>query len=166
MNYPHFPTPARLTVIYDEKCELCRRCRHWLASQPTYIDMQFYACGDSRVSELYGDYPWYRIELMVVSDGGQAWIGPEAFLMCLWATRRWRAMSFRLRGNAFAPLVERFFHALSDNRATISGMLRSHDCEGSSCSTNAQNPLAPSPPRMPPPPNAPWPTEQVGGLGG
>ena len=166
MNYPHFPTPARLTVIYDEKCELCRRCRHWLASQPTYIDMQFYACGDSRVSELYGDYPWYRIELMVVSDGGQAWIGPEAFLMCLWATRRWRAMSFRLRGNAFAPLVERFFHALSDNRATISGMLRSHDCEGGSCSTNAQNPPAPPPPRMPPPPNAPWPTEQVGGLGG
>ncbi len=166
MNHPHFPTPARLTVIYDEKCELCRRCRHWLASQATYIDMQFYACGDPRVSELYGDYPWYRIELMVVSDGGQAWIGPEAFLMCLWATRRWRAMSFRLRGTALAPLVERFFHALSDNRATISGMLRSHDCEGGSCSTAGPHGATVSIP-MPPAPRTEWrPEQELGRTGG
>jgi len=73
---------------------------------------------------------------MVVTDAGQAWIGPEAFLMALWATRRWRAMSFRLKGTAFSPLVERFFHALSDNRGTISGMLSSHNCEDGSCSVD------------------------------
>lgn len=137
MATPHFPTPARLTVIYDEHCELCRRCRHWLATQPTHIELRFLACGDPRVLELYGDLPWYRIELMVVTDGGQAWIGPEAFLMCLWATRRWRNTSFRLRGTAFAPLAERFFHALSDNRATISAMLDPHSCEGGSCTSVA-----------------------------
>lgn len=137
MATPHFPTPARLTVIYDEHCELCRRCRHWLATQPTHIELRFLACGDPRVTELYGDLPWYRIELMVVTDGGQAWIGPEAFLMCLWATRRWRSMSFRLRGTTFAPLAERFFHALSDNRATISGMLNPHTCDSETCRSTA-----------------------------
>lgn len=139
MGHPHFPTPARLTVIYDEQCELCRRCRHWLATQPTHIELVFLACGDPRVVELYGDLPWYRIELMVVTDAGQAWIGPEAFLMALWATRRWRNWSFRLRGTAFSPLAERFFHALSDNRATISGMLDPHTCDSETC-------------RVPPPP--------------
>ncbi len=137
MSTPHFPTPARLTVIYDESCELCRRCRHWLATQPTYIDLQFLACGDPRITELYGDLPFFRVELMVVTDAGQAWIGPEAFLMCLWATRRWRAMSFRLKGTAFSPLVERFFHALSDNRGAISGMLSPHTCDGVSCAPEA-----------------------------
>ena len=133
MSTPHFPTPARLTVIYDEQCELCRRCRHWLATQPTHIELRFLACGDPRVTEIYEDFPFFRVELMVVTDAGQAWIGPEAFLMCLWATRRWRSTSFRLKGTAFSPLVERFFHALSDNRGTISGMLSTHTCDGESC---------------------------------
>ena len=163
MSGPTFPTPARLTVIYDEQCELCRRCRHWLATQSTYIDLQFLACGDPRVRELYGDYPWYRIELMVVTDGGQAWIGPEAFLMCLWATRRWRRMSFRLRGNAFGPLVERFFHSLSDNRKTISSMLSPHTCEGGSCSSMAPTPTMPIPLTPAPASRPQWPTEHIGG---
>jgi len=138
MTTPHFPTPARLTVIYDEKCELCRRCRHWLATQPSHIDLRFLACSDPQVLELYGDLPWFRIELMVVTDAGQAWVGTEAFLMCLWATRRWRNTSFRLRGTAFAPLAERFFHAISDNRATISAMLDPHLCSDGSCPTPDQ----------------------------
>ena len=132
---PSFPTPARLTVIYDERCELCRRCRHWLALQPAHVDLRFLACGDPRVEELYGDLPWFRSDLMVVSDIGQAWVGPEAFLMCLWATRRWRAWSFRLRGSAFAPFSERFFHALSDKRASISALLDPHTCESGTCAT-------------------------------
>jgi len=130
---PHFPPPARLTVIYDETCELCRRCHHWLALQPTHVELRFLRCGDPEIEERYGTFPWYRQELVVVTDIGQAWIGPGAFLMCLWATRRWRAMSFRLHGTAFAPLAERFFHALSDNRATISGMLNPHVCGDDSC---------------------------------
>jgi len=120
-------------VIYDETCELCRRCHHWLATQPTFIELRFVACGDPQAKALYGDYPWYQIDLMVVSDDGQAWIGPDAFLMCLWATRRWRATSFRFRGKALRPMVERFFHSLSDNRATISGMLSPTHCDGDTC---------------------------------
>jgi hypothetical protein len=57
--------------------------------------------------------------------------------MCLWATRRWRNTSFRLWGTALEPLAEGFFHAISDNRATISGMLDPHLCSDGSCSTSA-----------------------------
>ncbi len=129
--------PTRLTVIYDDTCELCRRCRHWLALQPSYVDLRFLASSDPAVVARYGHLPWYKVELMVVSDAGHGWIGPEAFLMCLWATRRWRATSFRLRGTAFAPMAERFFHALSANRPLISGMLRPHTCDGDGCELSA-----------------------------
>ena len=111
-----------------------------MATEPTHIELRFLACGDPRVTELYEDLPYFRTELMVLTDIGQAWIGPEAFLMCLWATRRWRATSFRLTGTAFAPLAERFFHALSANRSTVSGMLRSHTCDGETCGTAVMSP--------------------------
>ncbi|MGI9607565.1 MAG: DCC1-like thiol-disulfide oxidoreductase family protein [Acidimicrobiales bacterium] len=125
--------PTRLTVVYDDTCELCRRCRQWLATQPTLVDLGFLASSDPSARLRYGHLPWYKVELMVVADSGHAWIGPEAFLMCLWATRRWRATSFRLNGTAFAPVAERFFHALSSNRSVVSGMLDPHRCNDDTC---------------------------------
>lgn len=129
--------PARLTVIYDDQCELCRRCRHWLATQPTFVELRFLAASEPEVAERYGDLPWYRVELMVVTDTGVAWVGPEAFIMCLWATRRWRATSHRLNGTALRPLAERFFHTLSARRSLVSGMLTPHRCESDTCSTGS-----------------------------
>ncbi len=127
--------PDRLTVVYDDTCELCRRCRHWLARQPCHVTIDFLAASTPEAYERYGATPWYRTELLVLDDAGRGWVGADAFLMCLWATRRWRPMSFRLRGGAFAPLAERFFHAVSANRSVVSGMLSSHRCEDGTCST-------------------------------
>jgi predicted DCC family thiol-disulfide oxidoreductase YuxK len=101
--------------------------------QPCHVELRFLATSDPVVRELYGDQPWYKVELMILDDLGRGWVGPEAFLMCLWATKRWRSMSFRLTGTAFAPLAERFFHALSANRSLVSGMLSAHHCDGDTC---------------------------------
>ena len=131
----HSWPPRRLTVIYDDNCELCRRCRHWLATQPTLVDLRFLAASDAEVVDRYGHLPWYRIELMIVSDTGVAWVGPEAFVMALWATRKWRATSYRISARAFRPIAERFFHTLSSNRSVVSGMLSPHRCESDTCST-------------------------------
>ena len=125
--------PSRLTVIYDDTCELCRRCRHWLLQQSTFVERRFFATSDPQIRALYGNYPWYQVELLVLDDQGRGWLGPDAFLMCLWATTRWRPMSFRLTGTALAPLAERFFHALSANRSLVSGMLRPQHCDGDAC---------------------------------
>jgi len=93
------------------------------------------AASDAEVEERYGHLPWYRIELMVVTDTGVAWVGPEAFVMCLWATRKWRSTSYRISGRAFRPLAEKFFHTLSANRSVVSGMLTPHRCESDTCNT-------------------------------
>jgi predicted DCC family thiol-disulfide oxidoreductase YuxK len=129
------PTPAtrraprRLTVVYDETCALCRRCREWLATEPVLVDVEFVAAGSEVAEERYGALPWLGAELVVVAEDGRAWVGPAAFLVCLWATQRWRSWSFRLSGGLFAPMAERFFHFVSGNRRRIGGMLASPECE-------------------------------------
>jgi len=122
--------PARLTVLYDERCALCRRCRDWLISQPTHLPIGFIAAGSPAASSRYGDLPWLGADLVVVSDRGEAWIGPAAFLMCLWATVAYRPWSYRLSGRALAPLAERFFHLVSAHRLRIGGTLERRACGG------------------------------------
>jgi predicted DCC family thiol-disulfide oxidoreductase YuxK len=105
-----------LTVVYDEKCALCRRARDWLITQPCYLPVELIAAGSSEANTRLGSVPWLGSELIVANDEGQVWIGPAAFITCLWATTRYRAWSYRLSGPALARLAERFFHLVSKQR--------------------------------------------------
>jgi hypothetical protein len=80
------------------------------------------ACTSDRARTLYGDIPWLGTELIVVGDKGELWIGPAAFIVCLWALVEWRSWSYRLAGEATAPLAERFFYVLSAKRRTLSSL--------------------------------------------
>src|SRR5689334_14616157 len=102
----------RLTVLYDEKCALCVRCRAWMEQQPAYVTLEFLPSGSVEARARYGKVPWLGAELVVVSDVGEVWVGPAAFLTALWALKEWREWSYRLSGDALAPLAERFFLAL------------------------------------------------------
>ena len=130
-------------MIYDDHCELCVRCSTWLSHQLTQVEMRFLPSSDPQVYDLYGDLPWYRIELMVVTDTGVAWVGSSAFIMCLWATVRYNRTSYRLSGPSLAPVAERFFHTVSSNRSVVSGMLKPTRCTAGSCSHQPAEPLPP-----------------------
>jgi len=109
------------------------RCRHWLEQQSTYVPLHFIASDSSEAIERYGEHlPWLGYELVVVSERGEAWIGPAAFLVCLWATREYREWSYRLAGPAFAPLAKRFFKFLSSHRRGIARLFE-HECTDGSC---------------------------------
>lgn len=117
-------TPGALLVLYDEECELCRRCRHWLEHERSYVPIRFLGAASREATERFGDaVPWLGAELVVVSDRGDTWVGPAAFLVCLWATVRYRDWSYRLSGPAFAPMAESFFHAVSSRRRSIAKLL-------------------------------------------
>ncbi|QXC63014.1 DUF393 domain-containing protein [Aquihabitans sp. G128] len=117
------PGPASLTVFYDRGCALCRRSRAWLEAQPTWLPLTFVAADADEARALLPDLPWLGTELVVVGDDGSSWIGPAAFVTCLWATVRYRAWSRRLASPALAPLAERFFVAVSANRSTLAAAL-------------------------------------------
>ncbi len=122
-----------ITVIYDEQCVLCRRCRHWLELQRTHLPIEFLAAGSPAARNVYGDLPWLGEDLVVVSDSGDAWVGPAAFLMCLWATVEYRPWSYRLSGKTLSPLAERFFHLVSKQRGFIGRNINDVDCDDGSC---------------------------------
>ena len=125
--------PSGLTVFYDPGCALCRRCRAWLEVQPTWVPLRFRPADAAEAHRLLPQVPWLGTELVVIADDGAAWIGPAAFLTCLWATRRYRGWSRRLSGPAFAPMAERFFEAVSSNRGTIGAFVARGECDDGTC---------------------------------
>lgn len=127
-------SPTRLVVLYDAGCPLCVRCRHWLERQPAYVELIFWAAGSRAAQERFGPHlPWIGVELVVVSERGEAWVGAAAFLMCLWATREYREWSHLLSGPALAPLAERFFHVVSSRRRSIGRVLGPAPCPSGRC---------------------------------
>jgi len=123
----------RLTILYDATCALCVRCRDFLAQSHAYLPLELLASQAPAARERYGEVPWLGEELVVASDDGDVWIGPAAFLVCLWALRDYREWSFRLSGDVFAPLAERFFVALSSNRRSIARFFGPVRCEDGAC---------------------------------
>lgn len=113
----------KLTVLYDEQCGLCRRARDWLLSQPMRVEMELLAAGSPVARARYGAIPWIGQDLVVVADDGRVWRDAPAFLVCLWATRRYQGYSRTLSGKAFKPLATAFFKSISKRRHEIGSML-------------------------------------------
>jgi predicted DCC family thiol-disulfide oxidoreductase YuxK len=130
------PEGAKLTVLYDETCSFCRRCRDWLLGQPCFIEVELLAAGSPPARERYGTLPWLGRELVAVDQAGRAWVGPAAFLTCLWATVRYRPWAYRLSQPGMAPLAERFFRFVSRRRDRWSSWLGRDDPECSWCEQN------------------------------
>ncbi len=125
--------PRALTILYDSTCALCVRCRDWLVQQDAFIPLHFMPCGSREARETFGSVPWLGAELVVVSDRGDVWAGPAAFITALWALREWREWSYRISGPELAPLAERFFHAISSNRKSIAAWIAPDPCENGTC---------------------------------
>ena len=124
----------RLTVLYDGTCALCLRCRDFLAQSRSLVPLELLSCQSPEARERYGAVPWLGEELVVVSDEGDVWVGPAAFLVAMWALADYREWSYRLSGPELAPLAERFFVAISSQRRRIAALFRKPRCdEGGVC---------------------------------
>lgn len=112
-----------LTVAYDPNCGLCTRIGTWLAAQPKWIPLRIVP---SRL--LASLYPalaarGLQQELTVVSDAGGVYFGDHAWLMCLYALKRYRSLARRLSRPALLPFSRQAFKFLSANRHRISTWL-------------------------------------------
>lgn len=143
------PRPVTgLTVFYDRRCELCRRSRAWLETEPQRVPLRFLATDGPEARQLAPELPWLGAELVVVADDGAVWIGPAAFLVCLWATERHHRWAHRLSSPTLAPLAERFLTSVSANRRRISAGLHRQTCRDGSCSTGGHVGSQPSSPGL------------------
>jgi len=128
------PLPiSKLTVLYDERCAVCLRARDWLLTQPCFVEVELLPAGSAAARARFGAVPWLGSELVVGDDRGYVWVGPAAFLTCLWATVRYRPWSYRLAGPSLAHLAERFFLLVSERRDRWSAWLGREDSDCSWC---------------------------------
>jgi predicted DCC family thiol-disulfide oxidoreductase YuxK len=111
-----------LTVVYDADCGLCTRVAVWLWAQPKWIGMHLVP--STSLPRLYPALAARHEELIVVSDEGGVYFGSRAWIMCLYALRRYRGWALRLSSPALLPLAREAFALLSSNRYFISYFLR------------------------------------------
>lgn len=133
----NIPSPRRLTVVTDERCELCRRCRGWLSHQRLLVEVEFLPVGSTEALRRYGSIGSRRDVLIVADEHGRIWAGPDAFVMCLWATashRNWSHLAARPGWRTLARLV---FSTVSSNRHRIADLL-SGQCDDAHCDTHGQ----------------------------
>src|SRR5262245_37284628 len=124
---------SRLTVLHDERCALCIRCRDWMLAQDAFVPIEFVGAHSLHAKQRFGAIPWLGDELVVVGDGGQVWAGPAAFLICLWALVDYREWSYRLAGDTFSGVAVRFFATLSKKRKWIAAWLKHPGCTDAGC---------------------------------
>lgn len=99
--------PISLTVLYDERCPLCRRLKAWLGDQVTLAPITFLAAGSevarSRFPALDHERTT-RILTVVTSDGG-VYEGERAWLVCGWSLPSWQPLAETFGGGLRLKLV-------------------------------------------------------------
>jgi predicted DCC family thiol-disulfide oxidoreductase YuxK len=117
--------PARvgaIAVFYDQDCSLCRACRGWLQAQDKYFPVEFMPYQSRRARELCPQLEGLNPdrEIVVMADNGQIYQGGSAWIMCLYALRRYRELSFKLAHPMLLPLAKKMCHVVSGHRMRLS----------------------------------------------
>lgn len=115
-----------LTIFYDPRCGLCAQFRGWLEAQPKRVAVEFIGFESAEAEMRFPGLLSLGAErdVVVLADDGRWWQGSAAWLTCLWTTISYYEWSFRLAAPAFQPLVKKAVHLLSENRLTLSRLLR------------------------------------------
>jgi predicted DCC family thiol-disulfide oxidoreductase YuxK len=128
----------RLTVLYDERCTRCRRYAAWLTKQRFRVQVELLPAGSPAARVRYPHVEqWLGRELVVVDNNARAWIGPPAFVMCLWAMDRGRMAAFIASHPISGKPATAFFRHLSKSpgkHAAGNDADWLDTCEGGGCS--------------------------------
>ncbi|MCU0778661.1 MAG: DUF393 domain-containing protein [Akkermansiaceae bacterium] len=115
-----------LTIFYDPHCGLCARFRVWLEQQPARVRVEFLAYDSAEAARRFPGLPALGAdrEVVVLADDGRWWQGAAAWITCLWATHAYQEWAFRLAAPGLLPFVRKTVHLLSENRLSLSRLLR------------------------------------------
>lgn len=109
---------AMLTVLYDGRCALCRRARAWLDEQSKYVPLDYVAAGSPQARGRFPglDHDNTLVDLTVVGMNGEVYYGAKAWIMCLWALKKYRGTALRLATPELMPSAKRVIAWVSRNR--------------------------------------------------
>lgn len=86
-----------LTVLYDERCPLCRRLKDWLRDQPTLSSVEFLTADSPEAHARFPrlDHGRTTRVLTVVTSTGAVYEGERAWLVCGWVLPAWQPVTER-----------------------------------------------------------------------
>lgn len=116
---------TKLYVLYDPKCELCCRLKHWILVQRAWIGIAVLEAGSDKARRLFPELDQIatKDDLAVISDEGAVYLNNHAWIMVLYAMVDYRDWATRLTHPLLAPLARQAFAALSKNRHRLSSFL-------------------------------------------
>jgi predicted DCC family thiol-disulfide oxidoreductase YuxK len=96
-----------LTVLYDERCPLCRRLKAWLGRQATLHPVAFVAADSAEARRRFPQLDHSRTTrvLTLVTSDGAVYEGERAWLVCGWALPAWQPVTEGLGGRVRLRLV-------------------------------------------------------------
>jgi predicted DCC family thiol-disulfide oxidoreductase YuxK len=130
----------KLFILYDPTCGLCIRAAAWLERQPAFFPIIPVARGYGYAQT---HFPTLTIsqddELIAISDTGDVYRGHSAWLMCLYALKRYRPWSFRFAAPGMRHISRIAIRSLSEHRKDISHLLNLQ-ADAARCETNSCRP--------------------------
>jgi len=115
----------KLYVLYDPKCEICRRLKDWILVQRSWIGIAVLEAGSEKARRLFPELEQIatKDDLAVISDEGAVYLNNHAWIMVLYAMVEYRDWAARLTHPLLAPLARQAFVVLSKNRHRLSSWL-------------------------------------------
>ena len=115
-----------LTLLYDPDCGLCRRVQGWLADQPKLVELRMIPVKTEAARRRYPqlNHDLTVEDLTAISDRGEVYFGPKAWLMVLWTLTKYRDWSYRLAAPELLPTTRRVVSLVSQHRYQISRAIR------------------------------------------
>lgn len=114
-----------LYLLYDGRCELCRRLKNWVLRQDSWVELNLIPADSPLARRMFPglDQVATSGDLVAISDTGEVYLNNHAWIMCLYALREYRAWAKRLSHPMLLPLARQAFDTLSRNRHGISQWL-------------------------------------------
>jgi predicted DCC family thiol-disulfide oxidoreductase YuxK len=119
----------KLYVLYDAKCEICRRLKDWILVQRSWLGIAVLEAGSEKARRLFPELEQIatKDDLAVISDEGAVYLNNHAWIMVLYALVEYRDWAARLTHPLLAPLARQAFAALSRNRHRLSSLISQDD---------------------------------------
>ncbi len=136
----------RLYVLYDGACGVCCRAVARLAWEPAYIELRFAPAGSMAAQTKFAEALAGESgrQVVVVADSGEVYRGASAWIMVLYALKRWRPLAMRLATPGWRPWVERAIDFIGRNRYLMSAALGGGRDRAVLASVRAERGLSPT----------------------
>jgi predicted DCC family thiol-disulfide oxidoreductase YuxK len=114
-----------LYVLYDVRCLGCGDYAYWLSRQPALVELKFIPLRSPEVACRFPGLDSFQPDqqLLVVSDEGAVYQGPQAWIMGLYALKRYREWSLLLAHPTLLPVARPACELISTNRLCLAQWL-------------------------------------------